>query len=301
MPLFLSSGWLPASIGGASFSLMGISYRLGRPRRVPTENVALAIGVAGVVFFGARAGLDALTDAPWFIWALGLTLGVTQYGVVKAIQAALAHGPLSPIWCTVSLHFVPVIVFAHFAFDESMGTLRAFGLATGALCVLLGSLQQRADASPEVAGRHIRWSAYLGLLLTIFLLNSLPPTSVKALAENTLADGRTMMDAFGDTLYIGLYAGFAAALAVDRLMARTRVPWRPWLACGAVGAAGSIGGMSLMALCAPHNATVVFTTMSTVSILVTATVSVVFFRERVTAAWVGMLLAGVLALALLAG
>ena len=75
MPLFLSSGWLPARIGGASFSLMGISYRLGRPRRVPTENVALAIGVAGVVFFGARAGLDALTDAPWFIWALGLTLG----------------------------------------------------------------------------------------------------------------------------------------------------------------------------------------------------------------------------------
>ena len=280
-----------AGLSGACFALIGIAYRLGQSRGLTPVRIAPVMALAGAVFF--CAGADALAAAPYWVWLVGASAGAGQYALLGLVRAALARGPLSPVWCAASLNFVGATVYARAVLGETLSWSQLAAVATGVACVLVaGRCEHAADGGRTDHAPGGR--AYVAMLLAIFLLNSMPPIAVKHLAALPLDDARTQMDAHGDALYVALYlALLAASLAKTALRGVRAVPVAGLATLGCLAAVGSIAGMACIAACASGSASAVFTVSSSASILVAAVTSVTAFGERPTLAWAGMVALGV--------
>ncbi len=291
------SDLLLAAFAGASFAFIGIGYRLGQPRGVRPIQAALVIGVAGSLCFGIAAGGFWPEGTPTKVVALGIITGLTQYLTIRFVRLALEMGPLSPLWCAVSVGFVPATVYAWIFLGESAAWYRCAGVAAGVLCVLAGSAQQPAPApGAGEGGRRRSRGAYGLVLFVIFVINGVSFIAVKELGASRVGRSSNMMREFRDVFMLWEYLTIGVPCLVEVLVGwRERARFVPWLWCGLIAALGSMAGLWAIAECAHIDAAVIFTLSSIAAILTSAVASVAFFGEKVRPALFVMLGLGVLA------
>ena len=295
--------WMPALavLSGAFFSLIGISYRIGQSRLVRPEPIAAFVGLAGVIVFALRTrGID-YGSVPAVVIALGAIVGAAQYILVKLVRVALARGPLSPLWCVLSLSSMPAVVAARFAFGEELAPLQMVGLALTVVCVAFGSrLQQQPAGGPQraaAAGR--RAFVYVIILFATLAINSTSAIALNYLGRTPGAGAASHMHRFGEPYLLTFYLALCVPLWLDVVLSRRGgVRWSWAAPLGMLAATGSIVGMSMWRVCAPMPAATLFTVANVVSILSASLVSVVFFAERRPAAWYAMIASGVTAVVL---
>jgi len=286
------SEWLIplAGMSGACFSLLGIAYRMGRPRGVRPAHVVLFVSLMGAIFYLVRCRGLSWAEVPARVWVWGALVGLTQYGVVKLIGRGLSMGPLSPIWCAVMLGFIPTTLYAAAFLGEPLHAFHYAAIGAGVASVVLGSLKERSkrDAPAVASPTWHNMALYGAILLGILLLNSLSNTGMKDLSAIRDGTGRTLMVRYGDLFRLLLYLGLGAAVGVEFLLAgRFGAPLGPAVWLGALAGAGSIAGMLIIGICAAGPAALVYPVNSVVSILATSVVSILFFREKLDGPWIG--------------
>jgi drug/metabolite transporter (DMT)-like permease len=235
---------------------------------------------------------------------------LTQYLAVKLVAMGLKAGPLSPVWCAVSLTFVPVTLYATAVFSEPLGAMRGLGVVAAMGCVVMASMGQ-----DEAAGRAglSSWrgrALYGALLVTILLANSVSDVAMKEMGTRTVsgvAGAASYVKQYGDLFVTLLYAFLAAGVVGDMVVRRKgREPGmatgrlKVALGLGVVAAVGSIGGIWLTQQFAGSHAAMAFTVRGAASILAASVVSVIAFRERFSRRWVGTVGLGVLAVVMAA-
>lgn len=275
-------------LAGCSWGIIGICYRLGSGRGAPPPFQMLVIGVAGACFFLWQCREVSFGRIAPGVLAWGAAAGIGQYLVVLLIEAALRRGPLSPLWCTLSLGgFVPVVVYAWLFRQESLSHPQMLSVVTGVACVALSSFRGTAattgQTSPAASARGM--FEYAGILLLVLLCNCLSSIGLKEaafLGSSDLERGQ-----FKDVMLLGMYVMIGLGLASHMLIRRRR-PENPrltvWL--GLVASAGSVGGMALVAKAVgvlPSG--VAFTVSAICSILAVCLVSVLAMGEQAKPSW----------------
>ncbi len=292
-----------AALGGLSFSFLGIGYRLGQNKNIRSEPIGAIAGLAGVTLFLVESGASSIFSVPPVIWLTAILIGVSQFLLVKLVKVALDYGPLSPLWCAVSLQFVPIVIFSHFAFREFLGALHYVGLIAATACVSLGAIANNKNSKPvsaESRDKHAVGKRNLmiyGVILIVVLLgNSIAGMAVKYLGMTKAIGDKTLMDQYGGQYLFWFYTAFALALwsNVARI-GRTSVNgnWRYASFCGLVSGGGSVGGMLALRACVAMPAATMFTIVSIMSILGAAVFGTLHFGEKRSPAWYGMLAAGI--------
>ena len=175
------------------------------------------------------------------------------------------------------------------------------GVALACACVVLASLQGGARATGGTTPlRNWRTTVVYALLLVAIVINaSSLCLAFKILGARTLSDGRTQMDAFGLVMLAACYATFGVCMLAETLarpppVATRRLQWT----AGLLASVGSVGGFALLRHAASAPAALIFPANSLASLLGASVVSALFFRERVTPLWFGMLATGVAAVVL---
>ncbi|MCC6545605.1 hypothetical protein IT570_00440 [Candidatus Sumerlaeota bacterium] len=272
-------------LAGVLFGIIGLAYRLGQARGLTTPMVVLYTASAGVVFFGMRLGTPAF-KAPAAIWVLGIAAGLAQYASMELVAAALARGPLSPIWCALNLIFVPVILYAWIFFGEPLDSLKVIGIAVAIGSVICGAIRPAEPDGGATAGT--RMGQYLAILLAALLCNSFLHGAIKHLNHAQLMKQHDALFFFLTYLLMGLpillklcVTGFGRAFS--------------WAGggTGAMAATGSIGGFLFLAASAHFSAAIVFTLSAIVSLLTGSLISIAFFGEKITVWWIAMMLLAV--------
>lgn len=295
MPLSLPVVMLVAFLAGVAFCGIGLAYRFGQSHGVEPMHILLVVGAAGAVWFGARVPSGTLGAMPakilWLVVLWGVGVGAAQYVSVKLITAALRRGPLSPPWCMVNLNFLVATAYAVLRYGEHLSPLEMASVASAIGCVLFAS---RAQGQPT-ENASLRMSPLLyGLLLTaILVFNGLSVAALKELGGQKVGQ-QTYVDCYGAIYFCLMYAVMGLCILAD-LVVRRGFPRRYGMAMvlGLIGAGGSIGGLTGLGMCAASRS-VAFTVAGVSGIVVTALISVLGFKEKVSLAWIGMVGLGVL-------
>jgi hypothetical protein len=289
---------------GVGFALIAIAYRLGQTRGVGPPQIVLLISVAGAVYFGVAAWPLDLAGLPPLVLAFGVVAGLGQYLGVKLIRPILDRGPLSPLWCAMSLYFLPASLYAYLVWGERIRAHQYAAIAAAVACVVIASIGQGRSAPSESdharPDRPVRRKILYGLMLVgVLIFNSLMAVCIKDLGTRPAPEGGSYMDHHGHVMYLLFYVALGAAILPDLLITRAyRVPLRSALLLGLLGSAGSIGGLMALRVCAAYPAGVVFTIAGVTSILTVAVVSVLALGEKADATWYGTVATGVLAVIL---
>ncbi len=294
---------LPA-LAGVSFSLVAVVFRLGASRGLEPLHLLGMGSVLGIAVFSIlawRGGID-LSALPPALWVLPVLAGVGQYVTLKLFAAGMRMGPISAVWCMVSLHFVPTLVFAAAFLSEDLLPLQYAGIGASVLCVLFASanVAPADDAATAPALPREGWRQrllYLALLLTLLLTNSVLSISQRILGGWSDAGPDEAMRYHGHFLLALCYLTIAVLAAIDTVVLGHRLPsWKVTISLSLLLAAGSMCGLALLNACA--RSAVVFAVAGIMQILVVALVSVTAFRERTTPAWYATIISGVLAVLL---
>jgi hypothetical protein len=282
-------------LAGCSWGIIGICYRLGEDRGAPPPFQMLVIGLVGAGFFVWQCRDVALGQVAPGVFVWGAAAGIGQYLVVLLIEAALRRGPLSPLWCTLSLGgFVPVVVYASLFRGESLSHPQMLSVVTGVACVAFsafrGTAATTSQTSPAASARGM--FEYAGLLLLIPLLNCLSSIGLK---ESALLGGSKLEQGqFKDVMLLGMYVMIGLGLALHMLIRRRRPknpPLTLWL--GLTASVGSVGGMLLVARAVavmPSGAA--FTVSAICSILTVRLVSVAAMGEQAKPSWFAVVALG---------
>lgn len=282
--------YLLPSLAGIFFALIGIAYRKGQGQGVSTAVVVAYMGAAGILVFTAKAlATLPIMEAPARLWVLAIAAGLTQYASIKLAGWALERGPLSPMWCAMNLVFVPVIGYAALCLGERIDLTKALGIAAAVASVVVGSLGASNGASTGPQSLRARL-VYFAILVGALVSNSILHGSVKDLGVHRVADGRTIMVAFGD-LYLALvYIFMGVPTMLDLAVRGDRAAFtKAGLGVGMLAAAGSLGGMIFISAAAAYPAAIVFTLSAVMSLAGGALSSVLFFGERASPTWFAMM------------
>jgi drug/metabolite transporter (DMT)-like permease len=261
----------------------------------------LVIGLAGTGCFAWQCRDVAFGHIPLAVFALGAAAGFGQYLVVMLIEAALRRGPLSPLWCALSLGgFLPVVVYASLWRGEHLSHWQMLSVVTGVACVALSSFRGTAasspKASPEASMRGML--EYAGILLLILLCNGMMSIGLKESA--LLGRSEVRPGQFTNVMLLGLYVVIAAALTLHMLIRRRRPGNLPLTALlGLAASAGSVAGMVFIAQAvAALPSGVAFTVSGVCSILMVCLASVLAMGEQAKPSWFGVVALGLVTVVL---
>jgi hypothetical protein len=306
----LESFVLPA-LAGVSLSLIAVAYRLGQPRNVTPLDLLGVCSVMGAAVFAAlfvRTGV-ALASIPAQVWLWGVLAGLGQYAAVKMFAGAMRLGPLSPLWCMVSLGFIPTLVYSAAFLGEALRPLQYAAIAASILCVVAASAKPDPAGGPPhglaglPADGRAGWRTgpsgrllYLVMLAAILLSNGVLPMSQRA--TNAHAQGLDGAGAaYGHLLLLLCYFTLVVAAVLDAAVTkRPRGTAGDLVLLGLLTGVGSICGLALLNACA--SSAIVFAIQGIVQILVVAVVSLLAFGERTSPSWYGTIVLGVLAVTL---
>jgi drug/metabolite transporter (DMT)-like permease len=274
---------LAAVAAGISSSLIGVAYRLGQGRGMPTAAVLALVALAGTVVFAVRVPADQWPRLPPSLWLLALAAGLSQYGGVLLIAALLRRGSMTAMWCAVNLGFPVSIAYARLFLAEPVRLPHVVATAAAVGCVLAAAQARKpAQAGAKIAGSK---AAYGLLFVSLLLANTIMPTGMKHLNASPLECELTVqaqLDAYAALAYAVM-----CACSVIHVVGRHRLAgwgwW--WLAAGALAAVGSVLCTRLIAIFTRLPAAVGFTTCSACSILSAALFGAMLFGERRTRAW----------------
>jgi drug/metabolite transporter (DMT)-like permease len=296
--------WL-AIFAGMAFSVTAAAYRAGVPRGVSPQHIMGTCAVVGVAVFGVASlpGLAAGGPPP-LVLVLAVMSGLSQYALLPLIQVGLRLGPVSVLWCVLMLMFVPVTLYAGMALGESFAAGQWVSVGAAIACVVLAALSQNGSAATSAGRPHTlaRRLGYGGLLLILLALNSVMGIALKQLDATPDPAGATCLthyrELFLAVMYLFVLLGVLTEGAITR---RGPASWRWTLLLGALAAIGSIGGMTMLVRAVALPAAAVFTVCNVSSILTTAVLATVLWRERRTWSWYGALACGILAVVLANG
>ncbi len=303
MSAAFESFFLPM-LAGVSFSLIAVAYRVGQPRGIaPIRMLGVASAVGALVFailFG-QTHLH-LYDVPRAVWVWGIVGGVGQYVTIRLFGVALRLGPLSPLWCVVSLAFIPTLAYSGLFLSETLVPLQYVAIATSVLCVIAASIRpaQAETAGPSVSDRSSRRRQdllYLAVLGTVLVTNSLLAIGQRNLGQMRAGCSAGDFRAYGFVLLAVAYLVLTICVAVDVL--RPGQPSKPFgavIGLGVLLAVGSMGGLGLLNACS--TSTIVFAVAGITQIIIVAVVSVLAFGERTSVGWYGTIGLGILSVAL---
>ena len=260
---------------------------MGQPAGILPLHIVVFLAGGGALFFGVRSWGIPLRQVPLRVVIYGVGSGLSQFLLVRVIDEALKMGPLSPVWCALSLSIIPTIVFASVFLGEKLGRMQVLAMVSGVLCVLAASGAQQQPAG-EARALANTWLAYVGVLLLIPTFNCISQIAIKDMNHRPHRAGGRLIDHFNALflmlMYLCLWLGAVAYLLATR---NVNVPLMPTAGLGLLAAAGSISGMAALTACARLPAAILFTLSSVVSILATAIVSTSAFGEERSVCWFG--------------
>jgi len=290
--------WAIAS--GAAFSLLGISYRRGQTKGLTTRPIAFYMSMVGFLFFAFRAWGAPLGDVPAYIWVMGFSSALSQYIVIRLISTALKKGPLSPVSCALSVGFLPVGIYSYFRFDEPLGILKILGIAAGFACVAAGSFSGHHDETVKnPQHKASRQLIYGLLLLAVLISNCLAPIILKEVGMRRFAGGENYIERFGNVFFGCWYGSIALLFLLDIVLSSELMTLKgAAVRLGLLAGAGSTCGVAIAGMCAAYSAAVYWTTNGVVMMVLTAIVSVIAFKEKVSPALFAPVSLGVLAVIL---
>jgi len=296
------------------FSWIGWIYLAAARRRIPATAVYVYVGLVGTLVFAWRVMGTEWRAAPTAVWFWGVAAGLTQCLLIWGVKVALERGPMSPLWCSMNLAFVPVILVAAAAMNEPLSFAGLGAVATGIATVVLASARRASPTTPTMNERREpaasplpsqsadprarRW-VYAALLVAVLASNSVMNIGIKVLGQATDKTGATWMDRFGPLFFFLLYTsilipmGLAYGIHSPRAILSRR--------CGVLGVGAgfcSVAGLWMIGAAASLPAVYVFTVSCIVNILLTAAVSVVLFHERTDRLWVAMMTCAVVSVVL---
>jgi drug/metabolite transporter (DMT)-like permease len=296
---------LPA-MAGACFSIIGITYRMGQSRGIaPLHLLGIASIAGAAVFLGLfRQTHVQIQDVPSSMWFWGVVGGLGQYTAVRMFGLALRLGSLSPVWCALSLPFIPTLAYSWFFLSETLLPMQYLAIVAGVLCVLIASVRPAGSndrsevGAGQPGGRWLDNLVYLGVLATVFVSNSLMTIGQRDLG--TLRDSSDQADivGYGHFLLMLVYLVLVVCVAADTVVIRQtpKATWKTLIGLGLLVAVGSIGGTGLLNACS--SSTIVFAVSGITTIIIVAVVSAAVFDERVTASWYATVALGVLTVTL---
>ena len=297
---------LAAMAAGVLFALVGVAYRLGQSKGIPTTAVFGVMTLVGAVAFASGVPSDAWRQLPVALVVMGVLGGLSQYFVMLLAAAMLRRGPLTTLWCAVNLGFLVNIVYGRVVLSEPILPLHVLAMLAGVACVFAAAMAQRPEAvtagEPAAPSIHRHGSAAMyGLLFVALLMtNTIYPTGLKQL------NARPLDCAFDiptqRQIYLAVGFTMMAMLSIGHTLVRTGPrAWARWgLPIGALAAVGSVLGSTFMAIFTQLPAVVGFTTCSACSIMAAALFGTAMFGERRSRSWYATVAFALTAVALVA-
>lgn len=288
-----SIGYIPlAIISGAGFALLALSYRIAQPRGVSAIHIIAMVCPAGAAYFAVLCAANPAPPPPAWVLLLACSMALCQYIIILLVPKALELGPVSALGCVLSMAFLPVIVYAHFAFGDSVTGMQwaAFPLAVG--CIAAASFTSggvRRAEEPQalpVPRQGVSRLQYPLILLVLFLGNSAPFVAFKELGAQPSSLGGSIMDRFGETYFLTFYSALGCATALHVLLRRAwPASTKAWLGLGLVGAIGSVVGIACLKFAVAGPTASIFMLNNVTTVVVTAVAAAIFFGEGRSLAW----------------
>ncbi len=300
-------GYVFMAVALSAWTVMAFVYRWAQSRQADRMVMSAGVGIAGtawVVAYVLGFGIDLRLAHP-VEWIIGVALGVSAVVGVPAFLAAVARGDLSVSWTLLALSFAPVSVMSVLYPGETVSAAGVAGLALAAAAVVLLGLdmavRHRADhPSKPRKGWWLFISIAFGTnILTLYawkLADALPKAggaevSTHASVANVAA------------LMLTSYAVLSALAPVGLALAGRRGSAASGVGLGALG--GTLlcaGSFSIMfALGAGVPAYLVFPITNGGANVLVVVLSVALLKERPGRWGVLGIVAGIAALACLAG
>jgi hypothetical protein len=267
---------------GASFAAIGIAYQAAQKRGVGPIRLLGLLAWVGTAFFVVKCALGGVGDGRGML--LGIATGLGQYLTVRLMGRAMRLGPFSPIWCMLSLQFVPVALYAALIQQQQQGVGQWVGVGAAVLCCLLAAAGVKSDPSTSQQPPRV---TYAILLLLILFINAMPNITIQA---------RGSSDSSLNGFFLCMYAAMALTCSLDGLVAGELASSikRAWIP-GVFGAAGSVSGLLSLAASPARPST--FLISSIVSLLLPMLAAVLFYSERAGLRWVATMALGLAAIA----
>jgi drug/metabolite transporter (DMT)-like permease len=293
---------LLAVVSGMSFSLVGLSFRCGITRGAEPIHLTVFTALSGALFYGIRVWASSDGPIPPLVIAMAVAAGLGQYVIARLMKVALGLGPLSPLWCATMLSFVPAIAYASIVLGEPFTPLHLLAVAAATGSVVFAGRAQGAAAKAQADGGEVKPFRYAAVLVAILALNSLPGIALKEMGMRVDAAGATYLSRHTDAFFAFFFLSMGIGVVTDIVIARRRPESLRWvMVLGGVTSFAAVVGTLMLGWCAMLPAAAVFTANSVASILFTAVMAALIFRETRTPAWYATLACGALAIALTNG
>jgi len=300
----LAQGGMLAVIAGLCYALTGVMLKLGHTRGLaPVQIILISTGLAAVVY-GVYAAHILPGGIPPIVWILALAVGLSQYVLQWLLNVAMKLGPLSAMWCAMSLLFVPVIIYSYLVLDKGLTALQLIGACAAIGCVVTASVARHrpapgADLPAGAAKPRGKALVYLGVLVMILLINGIANIAQFDLSQRITSPGVTLLDRYWACYYFIFFASVAVAAFIEltlrrKLLVSVRRAW-PY---GLVAGAGAGTGLYILGRASTGDGSIAFAICGATGILATAAVGAAFFQEKRSLAWYATVALGIAAVIL---
>lgn len=288
------------------FSLAGVGYKLTTMGKGNVMQSTAALSFCGVAAFGiagvCNGGWNAVT---WQLAVLAAAVGVFQYIGMLAFRKAMNSGPLSLVWCAVSLEFMPAVIFAALVYHEKFTFCYFLALLAVIAAIVSASFGggKQQDGGGENARRmNFRDRLNFGLLLAaLLILFGSAMMSLKFASYYHIGDSTDSLLAGGadKPFYAILYASLLVFTIIDLAVQRS---WTSNLLCWTgmgLNSAGTLAAFALQLVILNQPATITFALPQSISILCASLISTLFLHEKRTGSWYATLLFSLAAIILM--
>jgi drug/metabolite transporter (DMT)-like permease len=272
---------------GVSFAAMGLAYRWGETKHVRPQMVLWGACVLGAALFLARCialGQFWQTPPRVVLWAVAGSLG--QYVAIVLMGRALKRGTFGPVWCALTLTFIPVAIYTTFFTDEHSSVWRWIAIALAVGCVVVASMDPSLNKD-HAARKHHGSFLFALLLLMLMFTNGIVNVGLKDLGLPHPPTG-PLVPAFRDAFMFILYFVFVIAISIEWLFRRRNIPQLRVVAGPAILCAiGSLLGIGLMTEASSGPSFLPFVISGILSVVGGFLGAAVFFKDKLT--WISWL------------
>jgi len=208
------------------------------------------------------------------------------------IAVALRMGPLSALWCAISLSFLPTLPYAYFMFGQGLYIFQYLGVIAAVGCVVSAAVANKAKpAEPAVPATPLRPKvgtrlAYFGLLVLMMISNSVNNLAILDISNRHIDAAHTLWDIHFQPFLVIFYASLGGLCLCDLLYRRKfNVSAGNLLLLGLPAAFGSIAGLYLQGFASKLGGAVSYAIAGAAGIVFAAAIGTVFFKEKRTALW----------------
>ena len=133
-------------------------------------------------------------------------------------------GRCRPLWCALSLGFVPSALYAFVAYAQPLSTGQIVGVSLAALAVVFGAMQQKSNSASHPEHPLL----YSVVLVGLFVANSFINLAMADLKAHP-GHGANLLDAHGNRFMAVMYLSIGVCAWIDLgPIRRTAIVLRVW-------------------------------------------------------------------------